>query len=88
MGAIMVLFAALVRILAEYLRLRSSSGAAFPSPSGDLWVVGGLVTAVLLWLAVLLFFLERFRLVVATVAVAVVLLVVLKVWGVTAGLIG
>lgn len=67
---------ALVRTLAEYLRLRWVEGPAFTADTGAVWVTGALVDAVLLLVAVELFFFRRYTavIVVALLTVAVLLL--------------
>ena len=79
--------AALVRLLGEYLRLRHEDPAGLTWASADLWVCGALATAILTWLAVVLFFLRRHRATVVVAVLTVAVLVVLKIWGVGAGLI-
>lgn len=74
----MAQFAALVRILAEYFRLRHVRGATLTLAAVDPWVVGALTTAVLCWVAVTLYFFERHRAVVALAVATVVVLLAFK----------
>lgn len=56
-----VLFLALVRTLLEYFRLKYVQGAAFDPAAAEPYVVGGVIAAVLCWVAVLLCFAGRHR---------------------------
>lgn len=78
---ITIQFLALVRILAEYFRLRHVSGAPLPASAVDDWVAGALIAAVPCWIAVTLFFFRRYRASVATAILTVAALLVYKlVW--------
>ena len=75
---ITIQFLALVRILAEYFRLRHVSGAPLPASAVDDWVAGGLIAAVPCWIAVSLFFFRRYRASVAAALLTVAALIVYK----------
>ena len=77
--AITVLFLALVRNLGEVFRLRYVHGSAATLDHVLPYVAGGMVTAVLGWVAVTLFFFARYRLTVAVAALTVAVLVALKI---------
>jgi hypothetical protein len=78
---ITVQFLALVRILAEYFRLRHVRGAPLTAAAVDDWMAGALIAAVPCWIAVSLFFLRRYRASVATAVLTVAALLVYKlVW--------
>lgn len=77
---IIVLFAALVRTIAEYFRLKAV-GPGTPSPQVyEPYLVGALVTAVSAWIAVICFFFGRYRIAVGVAIGTVILLLVLKAW--------
>ena len=71
-------FAALVRILAEYFRLRHTRGPALTLEAVDPWVVGALTAAALCWVAVTFYFFGRHRTAVALAIATVVVLLLLK----------
>jgi hypothetical protein len=78
---ITIQFLALVRILAEYFRLRHVSGGPLPAAAVDGWMMGGVIAAVLCWIAVTLFFFRRYRASVAAAVLTVAALLVYKlVW--------
>lgn len=68
-------FLALVRILAEYFRLKHVHGSPLPLAVADDHVAGALIAASLCWLAVILYFLRRPRaaLAISVLSVAVLL---------------
>jgi hypothetical protein len=72
---ICVQFAALIRCLAEFFRLKHSLGAAFTLAGVEPFILGALVASVFTLAAVVAYFAEKFRLstVIATVNVAVLL---------------
>jgi hypothetical protein len=76
-------FLALIRILAEYLRLEHAGGASFTAAAGRVWVIGALITAILSLLGVAFFYFRRYVLVIATAILTVIVLLVYK--GVTIG---
>jgi hypothetical protein len=71
---ITIQFLALVRTLAEIYRLRHAAGGTMEFVRAEPYVGGGIIAAVLCWIAVTLYFFRRFR---ASVAVAVLTVVVL-----------
>ncbi len=70
--------AALVRILAEYFRLRNIDGAFQNFADVDPWIGGALIAAALCWLAVTLYFFGKYRAVIATAALTVIILLAYK----------
>ncbi len=69
-------FAALVRILAEYFRLRYVQGSSFALADIDLWISAALIAAFSCWLAVTAYFFGWYRAaIVVSIATVVVLLV-------------
>jgi hypothetical protein len=75
----MVQFLALVRTLAEVLRLHHIGPLGPPAGVIDRYVVGALVAAVGCWVAVGLFILQRHRATTAVAAITIVALLVYKV---------
>ncbi len=78
MAGITVVFLALIRSLAEILRLSGGAGAAFTLDDTRRWVGGALIAATLLLAAVVLFFLRRYRGVTAVAALTVAALLVYR----------
>lgn len=76
--AIVVQFAALIRCLAEYFRLKHLLGPAFSVTRVEPFVLGALLTSVFELAAVLAYFAERLRLVLAIAAMNVAVLLVVK----------
>ena len=76
--AIGVQFAALLRTLAEFFRLKHVFGAALTLAQVEPFVLGALVTSVCALVAVLLYFGEKFWLTVAVAAANVAILLALK----------
>ena len=58
---ITVQFLALVRTLGEYFRLKYTHGAQLSLARVEPFVTGALLSALLCWLAVVLFFFRRYR---------------------------
>lgn len=75
---ITVQFLALVRTLAEYFRLKHVRLGHFTLSSGEPYVTGALIAAVLCWLAVTLYFFHRYRAATAVAAATVVILLAYK----------
>ncbi len=75
---IVVQFLALIRGLAEILRLHAAEGAAFTMARSEAWVVGALIAAALTLVAVLLVFLRRPGWSLAVSVLTVVVLLVYK----------
>jgi peptidoglycan/xylan/chitin deacetylase (PgdA/CDA1 family) len=71
-------FLALLRILAQYLWLEARGGEAFTAAVGHPWVVAGLLTAALALVAVLLYFVERFRAAAGVAGLTVAVLLVYR----------
>jgi hypothetical protein len=73
---ITIQFLALVRILAEYFRLKYVQGPRFSLALAEPFITGALLDALLCWLAVTLFFFRRYgsSLVVAVATVIVLFL--------------
>jgi hypothetical protein len=57
--AIMALFLALIRTLAEYYRLRYVAGTAVALARVEPYLAGGLIAALGVWVAVVAYFVER-----------------------------
>jgi hypothetical protein len=57
---ITVQFLALIRTLFEYFRLKSVYGPQFSPALGEPFIVAALMSALLCWLAVILFFFRRY----------------------------
>ncbi len=70
-------FAALVRILAEYFRLRYVQGSSLALAGIDPWIAGALFVALSCWLAVTAYFFGWYR---AAIAVSIATVVVLLVY--------
>ena len=80
---ITVQFLALVRLLGEYFRLKFLHGAALFVAEVEPFVTGAAITAVLCWLAVVLFFAQRY---VGALVVSVATVMALVVYKVAAGI--
>lgn len=57
---ILIQFLALVRTLLEYFRLKYVYGAQFTPTLGEPFITAALLSALLCWLAVMLFFFRRY----------------------------
>jgi len=78
-------FAALIRILAEYLRLRRLPGHPLSLAQADLWIEGALMTTVLLAAATFPAFFGRYRLSLAVAVATIVILLLFKAYLVATG---
>jgi uncharacterized membrane protein len=76
--AILLQFAALIRCLAEYFRLRWALGTAVTLALVQPFIVGGLVAAIGALIAVLFYFAEKYVIAAATGAFTIAVLVVLR----------
>ncbi|MBI1878557.1 MAG: hypothetical protein HYR94_10075 [Chloroflexi bacterium] len=74
---IIVQFLALIRILAEYFRLKYEYGAQFSLGVAEPFVIAALLDALLCWLAVALFFFHRYA---STLGVAIFTVLVLLIY--------
>lgn len=83
--AISVQFAALLRILAEYFRLRGIHGQQLGLAEVDVWIESALLTTVLLAAGTFSILCERYRLTVAIGLATVVLLLLFKWYLVSTG---
>ena len=72
-------FAALLRILAEYFRLRRLHGQRLSLVQVDPWIEGAVLTAVLIVAATVPVFFERYRLTIA-IGLATVFILLLFKW--------
>ena len=77
-GAILLQFAALIRCLAEYFRLKWALGSDFTLHRYEPFVIGGLVAAIGALIAVLLYFAEKYGLAAVTAAVTIASLLALR----------
>jgi hypothetical protein len=77
---ITVQFLALVRNLGEYFRLRHTQGPTLALTTVEPFLVGALITALLCWLAVTLYFVRRYRAALTVAAVTVAVLVGYKIF--------
>ena len=75
---ICVQFAALIRCLGEYFRLRHVFGAQLTLPQVEPFLMGALVTSILALASVLLYFTERYALAATASAVNVALLIAFR----------
>lgn len=75
---ITIQFLALVRTLAEVFRLNHVQGGRLTFAAAQPYVVGGVIAAVLCWIAVTLYFFRRFRIAAAVCAATVVVLLACK----------
>ncbi len=80
---ITVQFLALVRLLGEYFRLKSVHGAALSVADVEPYITGASIAAILGWLAVVLFFAQKY---VGAVVVSVATVIALLVYKVVAGI--
>ncbi|HEY0705024.1 MAG TPA: hypothetical protein VGD60_19830 [Candidatus Acidoferrales bacterium] len=71
-------FAALIRCLGEFYRLKYTLGAAITIARVDPFILGGLVTAIFLLGAILSYFWDKYRLAVLFALVNVLTLFVLR----------
>jgi hypothetical protein len=71
-------FAALIRCLGEYFRLKYFLAEKFSIIHVQPFIIGALVTAILVLVGILFYFAEKFRRTAITAAVNVVLLFVLR----------
>ncbi len=85
MVAIGAQFAALLRILAEYFRLRMLHGQQLSLLEVDPWIEGALLTSALLAAATFPVFFERYKLTIAFAIVTVVALLLFKWYLVSTG---
>ena len=76
---ITIQFLALVRTLSEFLRLKHIRGAGFSMAIAEPFVVGALITALLCWTAVTLFFFRRYIASICTSVATLVILIVYKI---------
>ena len=76
--AILLQFAALIRCLAEYFRLKWVLGSAFTLARIEPFVVGGLVAAIGGLIAVLLYFVQKYVVTTVTGGITIVILLVLR----------
>lgn len=73
---ITIQFLALVRLLAEYFRLKSLHGARLALTDVEPYITGASITAVLCWLAVVLLFAQKYiGVLVVSVATVIALLI-------------
>jgi hypothetical protein len=79
---ITVQFLALVRILAEYFRLKHVPGNRLTLALVEPFIVGALLAAILCWLAVALFFFGRYRSALLVSAATVVVLLIYRVYAI------
>lgn len=79
---ITVQFLALVRILAEYFRLKYVHGPRLSLAVVEPFVTGALLDALLCWLAVVLFFFRRFMTALIVSGATVILLLVYKLYAI------
>lgn len=75
---IAIQFAALIRCLGEYFRLKYFVTEKFPITHVEPFMIGALVTAILTLLGILFYFAENYRLTAIAAAVNVVMLFVLR----------
>lgn len=76
--AILLQFAALIRCLAEYFRLKQMQGSEFTLVRYQPFVTGGLVAASGALIAVLFYFAEKYALATVTAAITIAALLALK----------
>jgi hypothetical protein len=76
--AILFQFAALIRCLAEYFRLKNTLGPTFTLARYQPFVVGALVAALGALIAVLFYFAEKYALSTVTAAITIASLLALK----------
>jgi hypothetical protein len=80
---ITVQFLALVRLLGEYFRLKFVHGAALSVAAIEPYITGASITALLSWLAVVLFFAQKY---VGAVVVSVATVIALLIYKFVAGI--
>jgi hypothetical protein len=76
--AILLQFAALIRCLAEYFRLKQTLGTAFTLVRYEPFVIGALVAAVGALIAVLFYFAEKYALTAVIAAITIASLLTLR----------
>ncbi len=76
--AIVIQFAALIRCLGEYFRLKYFVTERFSFLHVEPFIIGALVTAILAFVAILFYFAEKYPLTALTSAITVVILFVLR----------
>jgi len=76
--ATLLQFAAVIRCLAEYFRLKWALGSAFTLDRYEPFVIGGLVTALGALIAVLFYFAEKYGLATVTAAITIASLLALR----------
>ena len=77
-AAILLQFAALIRCLAEYFRLKWALGSAFTLHRYEPFVIGGLVAAIGALIAVLFYFAEKYGPAAVTATISIPLLLALR----------
>ncbi len=75
---IVVQYAALIRCLGEYFRLKYFVVDKFSMVHVEPFIIGALVTAILAFVAILFYFAEKYPLAALTSAITVVILFVLR----------
>ncbi len=75
---IVIQFAALIRCLGEYFRLKYFVTVSFSFTHIEPFIIGATVTAILAFVAILFYFAEKYRLTAITAAINVVVLFVLR----------
>lgn len=75
---IVIQFAALIRCLGEYFRLKYFVAGKFSIAHIEPFIIGALATAILALVGILFFFAENYRLTAVTAALNVVILFVLR----------
>jgi hypothetical protein len=75
---ICIQFLALIRALAEFHRLRYVAGPPLTLDMAAFFVTGALITAICILAAVIAYFIESYRTVIAIAAVTIVILLVYK----------
>ncbi len=76
--SIVIQFAALIRCLGEYLRLKYLVADKFSIVHIEPFIIGALVTAILALVGILFYFAEKYRLTTITATLNVVILFVLR----------
>ena len=76
--AILLQFAALIRCLAEYFRLKWALGTAFAMVRYEPFVIGGFVAAAGALIAVLFYFAEKYALTAVIAAITIASLLALR----------
>jgi hypothetical protein len=79
---IFVQFMALIRCLLEYFRLKYIHGGALTTAVVEPFITGSLIAALCAWIAVICYFLRRYKTVVAVSAGTVVILLAYKIYAV------